>query len=334
MRPFLAPLFLLLAPMSAAAQAQTAPELALPLACVLGKDCFVQQYVDVDPGDGVKDYRCGIATYAGHKGTDFRVLSVKAAEAGVPVLASAGGLVKGVRDGMEDRLVATAQDEAAVRDKECGNGVVIDHGGGWETQYCHMRRSSLKVGDGQKVAAGTQLGLVGFSGSAQFPHVHLSVRKDGAIVDPFLGEAAISGACLSGSAQETSSLWRADAKTQLAYRDATILQTGFAAAPVSTGELEQGEVAPPVADSPALVFYARLINMRAGDQLRFRVEGPGGFQAGSEAPPLDRTKAHFVGFSGKKRTTERWPAGMYRGSVEVMRGRKAVAEAQGALLMQ
>jgi murein DD-endopeptidase MepM/ murein hydrolase activator NlpD len=333
MKTSLAAAFLLMALLSAA-NAQTPPQLSLPLACTPGKDCFIQQYTDVDPGPAAKDYRCGIATYEGHKGTDFRILSVQAAEAGVPVLASAAGRVKGARDGMEDRLIVTAQDEAAVKDRECGNGVVIDHGGGWETQYCHMRRGSLKVREGQNVAAGEMLGMVGFSGQAQFAHVHLSVRKDDAIVDPFLGAAAISGTCQGENVPQMSSLWSVDVQKRLAYRDAEIIQTGFAAATVNPDQAEQGGVAPPAADSPALVFYARLINMRAGDRLRFRVEGPGGFQAGNETPPLERNKATFIAFSGKKRTAERWPAGAYQGVVEVVRAGKVVALAENMLKLQ
>lgn len=333
MRPFLAAPILLMALLSAA-RAQTPPQLSLPLACTPGKDCFIQQYTDVDPGPGAKDYRCGIATYEGHKGTDFRVLSVKAAEAGVPVLASAGGRVKGARDGMTDRILATPQDAAAVKDRECGNGVLIDHGGGWETQYCHMRQGSLKVREGQDVAVGETLGVVGFSGNAQFAHVHLSVRKDGAIVDPFLGEAAISGVCRGGDNEQASSLWSAEVRERLAYRDGEIIQTGFASGPVSPGDAERGGVPSPAADSPALVFYAHLINMRAGDRLRFRVEGPGGFQAASETPPLDRNKATFIAFAGKKRTAERWSAGAYQGIVELVRAGKAVAEARNMLKLQ
>lgn len=331
-KSLLAPLLLMA--LLSAARAQTPPQLSLPLACTPGKDCFIQQYTDVDPGPGAKDYRCGITTYEGHKGTDFRVLSVKAAEAGVPVLASAAGRVKGARDGMEDRLMATAQDAAAVKDRECGNGVVIDHGGGWETQYCHMRRGSLTVREGEAVAAGAPLGMVGFSGKAQFAHVHLSVRKDGAIVDPFLGAAAISGACQSGDGQQASGLWSPEVRERLAYRDAEIIQTGFAPGPVGPNDAERGGVAPPAADSPALIFYAYLINMRAGDQLRFRVEGPGGFQATGDTPPLDRRKATFVGFTGKKRRAERWPAGAYQGIVEVVRAGKVVAQAQNILTLQ
>jgi D-3-phosphoglycerate dehydrogenase len=45
--------------------------------------------------------------------------------------------------------------------RECGNGVVIAHEDGWETQYCHMRRGSVAVQPGERVARGQTLGLVG-----------------------------------------------------------------------------------------------------------------------------------------------------------------------------
>ena len=121
--------------------------LSFPLQCTLHETCFIQNYVDTDPSPERQDYRCGEATYDGHKGTDFRVVSVTDAKQGVPVIAAAAGRVKAIRDGMEDRLVD--KDFDALQGKECGNGVVIDHGQGWETQYCHMRRGSIRVRQGQ-----------------------------------------------------------------------------------------------------------------------------------------------------------------------------------------
>jgi Peptidase family M23 len=328
-RQFFAKL-LVLTSLFGVANAETALQLSLPLACTPEKDCFIQQYVDVQPGPGEKDYRCGIATYDGHDGTDFRLLSVKAAEAGVAVKAAAAGRVTGLRDGVDDRLVATPQDRARIKDRECGNGVLIDHGAGWETQYCHLRRGSLTVHKGDMVAAGALLGLVGFSGDAQFAHVHLSVRHNGETVDPFLGEA-ISGACLASDTYPPHSLWAPAVRGQLIYRDAVIIETGFAGKPVAPDEAEQGGIAEPLADSPALVFFARIINMRAGDRLRLKAEGPGGYQSGSESEPMSRAKANYVGFTGKKRTGERWPAGLYQGAVEVIRDGAVVSEAKAVL---
>jgi murein DD-endopeptidase MepM/ murein hydrolase activator NlpD len=332
LKPPIAALPILLA-LSGAAAAQQPPSLSLPIDCAIGKDCFIQQYTDVDPGAGQKDYRCGIATYEGHKGTDFRVLSVKAAEAGVRVLASAAGRVKGVRDGVEDRLVAGEADRQAVKDRECGNGVVLDHGGGWETQYCHMRKGTIAVRSGQAVEAGAPLGMVGYSGEAQFAHVHLSVRKDGAVVDPFLGDA-VSGKCMLQNTQQISGLWQQNVWRNIPYSDGQIIETGFATRPIATADVETGGIEPPAANSPALVFYARAINMRAGDSVRMSVEGPGGFQVASPGEPVDRTKAQYVGIAGKKRNGAPWASGPYRGVAEVIRGGQVVGKAEQVFELQ
>jgi murein DD-endopeptidase MepM/ murein hydrolase activator NlpD len=314
------------------ASAQTAPQLELPLVCTLGRDCFLQQLTDVDPGPGAKDHRCGSATYPGHKGTDIRVLSTKAAEAGVPVIASAPGTVKGTRDGVPDRLVASAADRAAVDSIECGNGVVIDHGAGWETQYCHMRRGSVAVRKGQRVETGARLGLVGYSGDAQFAHVHLSVRRDGQIVDPFAG-AVIDGSCQAGAELPAASLWSAGLRAALAYPDAAIIETGFAARPASPDEAETGAIAAAGATSPGLVFFARFINLRLGDSLQIGIVGPAGFAAVNKVEPLDRNKAHYIAFAGKMLRADRWPPGDYRGEAVVLRAGKVIGEAKGTLTL-
>jgi murein DD-endopeptidase MepM/ murein hydrolase activator NlpD len=53
--------------------------------------------------------------------------------------------------------------------------------------YCHL--SEFRVGSGQQVAPGQLIGLVGATGLATGPHVHLQVDVDGVPVDPasFLG---------------------------------------------------------------------------------------------------------------------------------------------------
>ena len=72
--------------------------LALPLVCEVGTTCAVQNYVE----HGGKDYRCGTLTYAGHKGTDIRIVDLDAFRSGVPVLAAARGRVRAIRDNMQD----------------------------------------------------------------------------------------------------------------------------------------------------------------------------------------------------------------------------------------
>lgn len=94
----------------------------------------------------------------GHSGIDF------AAEEGAEVYAVAGGIVT-----------------AADYDVEKGNYVVLDHGGGLETEYQHMK--SLLVSAGQSVVQGQVLGYVGSTGNSTGPHLHFEARQDGAPAD-------------------------------------------------------------------------------------------------------------------------------------------------------
>jgi murein DD-endopeptidase MepM/ murein hydrolase activator NlpD len=176
----------------AAATQAAPPRLSLPLACSLGKTCEIQHYVDRDPGPGTRDYRCGPQTYDGHNGIDIRLMDMAAQRRGVNVLAAAAGRVARLRDGVAERVVGQPG-AADVNTQECGNGVVIDHGDGWETQYCHMARGSVVVKVGQQVAAGAPLGRVGLSGKTEFPHLHLTVRHGAQVVDPFAPDRRRSG---------------------------------------------------------------------------------------------------------------------------------------------
>jgi|GEM_PF-299827 len=63
-----------------------------------------------------------------------------------------------------------------------GKYVIVTHDDGYQTLYGHMSRITTKKGD--VVNQGTQLGLVGSTGYSTGPHLHLSVYKNGKLIDP------------------------------------------------------------------------------------------------------------------------------------------------------
>ncbi|WP_299243710.1 peptidoglycan DD-metalloendopeptidase family protein [uncultured Aquimarina sp.] len=95
-----------------------------------------------------------------HRGTDF------AAPVGTPILATADGTVtKSERRG--------------------GNGkyVKIRHNATYDTQYLHMSRRAVKVGE--YVRQGDVIGYIGMTGNTSGPHVCYRFWKNGKEVDPF-----------------------------------------------------------------------------------------------------------------------------------------------------
>ncbi len=66
------------------------------------------------------------------------------------VLAAASGKVLTFRDEIPDADI-TGPVTSEIKDKDYGNGVLLDYGDGWRTQYCHMRRGSISVKTGQQI---------------------------------------------------------------------------------------------------------------------------------------------------------------------------------------
>lgn len=305
--------------------------LRLPVACEVGRTCFVQHYVDHDRTPEARDHQCGTLTYDGHDGIDIRVPTTAAMKAGVDVVAAADGQVLRTRDGMADASIA-GRGRESVENTECGNGALIDHGNGWQTQYCHMAKGSLGVKSGDRVKAGDRIGQVGLSGMTEFPHLHFTVRKDGQVVDPFTAGPATQ-ACGTAS---TASLWEPATLRSLGYEAGSVLNRGFAPGPVTMEAIESGaaERTLPTTASPALVAYVRAIGLKAGDvQILTLFDTNGKPVAQNKAPPLDRDKAQWMMFAGFRPPPGGFRPGLYRAIYRVERGgRPAIEQAFGISL--
>ena len=305
-------------PATASAAVPDGPRLAFPLACAIGRTCEVQNYVDDDPGPGWKDYRCGGHTYDKHTGVDIRLLDIAAQRKGVDVLAASAGTVLRLRDGVADQILR-GPPSAALAAQGCGNAVVVDTGGGWLTSYCHLAQGSLKVKAGDRVTAGQAIAKVGLSGETAFPHLHFEVRHNGALVDPFAPGLA-SGAC-DAAAAPTDGLWTPAAAQALAYKRGVVLNVGFSGAQVSQDGIEDASLGPAGPAAPALIAYARALNLEAGDVQELVLKGPSGAViAQSRIAPLDRAKAVYWLIAGGKRPAEGWGSGTYAATYSVTRG--------------
>ncbi len=312
-RVLLASLLLVLTGLIAGTAKAQAPRLGMPVECRFGVDCFIQQYPDWDPGPGATDYRCGRQTYDGHGGTDIRTRDLNVMRRGVPVLAAADGVVVAVRDGLDDAIVMTDQRRAAIEGVYCGNGVVIAHGDGWRTQYCHLRQGSVTAIRGQPVRQGQRIGLVGSSGNSEFPHLEFLVYQGETKIDPFTGAAPGTGPCGSRGLN----LWQVEAASTLGYQRGAIIGVGFATQAMTT-IMAESPPPPPGADAPALVAYGHLINTEAGDVVEITLDGPAG-RIAENRNVLERGQARRLIFSGRRRTEERWPAGRYVATLKLIR---------------
>ena len=297
-------------------------QLKMPIDCEIGRSCVIQNYVDVDSSKDAKDYQCGTLTYDNHNGTDFRLKSLAAQQAGVNIAAAADGRVIRTRDGVMDISVRGTGKEA-VRDRECGNGVVVAHSGGWETQYCHMAQGSVTVKPSQSVKAGQKLGQVGLSGLTEYPHLHFTVRYRGEIADPFAYSTS-AGACGVGV-----SLWEPALNGQFAYRPRIVLNAGFTTRAVSMELIEagEGEATPRADDAPAIVAFVRAIGLKAGDAQSLAVRDPAGLViAENRARTLDKDVAQTMVFAGKKVPSDGWTRGAYTATYVIEQNGQVVLE--------
>ena len=301
--------------------AGTPPQFILPVDCHIGENCFIQNYVDLIEGPGVEDHACGLLSYEGHKGTDIRVRDIRQLAKGFNVVAAASGRVVGLRDGVTDRDYRQVP-PSSLKGRECGNGVMIDHGRGWKSQYCHMKRGSVKVKKGQEVQAGDTLGQMGLSGMTQFPHLHFEVLRDGRHVDPFTGlhtrpPRHCGGTALSGN------LWKFSAAAKLGYRSSGMISSGFAPRKPGLADIERGVFSGNRGrtDTKSVVYWVQLYGLQAGDRMELIVVGPDQSVLTKHRKVHKGThKAQWFSFVGKNRPENRmWPAGTYTGRFTLWR---------------
>lgn len=310
-----------------AVPAHAIPKFILPVACAIGEDCLIQNYVDHAPEtNDFRDYTCGALGYDGHNGTDIRMRHVSALEgAGVNVLAAADGRVHRVTSfasvADEDvpllRLLKTA-----VMRVGCGEEVVISHGTGWHSHYCHMQAGSVQVEEGDEVEAGAVIGKMGTTGKTVFPHLHFGVSHYDTFIDPFVGHAGEYDC----SPQQRYSLWQPEAEGQLAYTPSGVIDAGFTVGEPQTAIVRQTGARPLTSLSEAndMGVWAELFGLQHGDAVSLEVTAPDGTPVAQQGWRQDEVAAiRLFAVTVAARDTE-WQTGEYRAALRVTREGKTV----------
>jgi murein DD-endopeptidase MepM/ murein hydrolase activator NlpD len=116
---------------------------------------------------------------------------------GREVLAPGDGVVIDAGDGADDNPPGTRRPEQPL-----GNYVVISHENGEHSLLAHLKKGSVRVRVGDRVARGDVLGLCGNSGNTTEPHIHYHLQTT---PKPFAGEGLpvrFEAALIDGSRKE------------------------------------------------------------------------------------------------------------------------------------
>ncbi len=299
-------------------------DIVMPVACNYGKDCFISNYFDHDAAvDSFKDHSCGLMSQDGYKSTDFILKNMAQMKEGVNVLAGDSGIIKSVRNDVADVNVDLSGTEA-VRGYECGNGLLIEHKRGYETQYCHLKKDSINVKRGDKVEKGQIIGQVGLSGLTSFPYLEFTVRMNGKALDPFTGEDPVSGkAEVACDSLDIYPLWDKVTEKLLSYITTAQLSSGFSSkVPNAQGAREGRYTATSIDNNTKLLsFWIDILGAVKGDKLKMSIISTGGEEIYSNTKTFTSDKRHLFQLIGTKLDDNKkvWPNGTYIGKAKLFR---------------
>jgi len=301
-----------------ATQAQeSAPDLIFPLDCEIGKTCMVTHYVDVNPAKGeYADFACRLNSFDNNSGTKIALPSVAVMKDGINVRAALDGTVLRLRDGLPDSYKTPEQIKAIrAANKDCGNGILLQHENGMQSFYCHLRAGTIRVRKGDALKAGDKIAQAGRSGAAAFPQLHFALIKDGKYIDPFTSLGADEGCGKIGR-----NMWQAG----LAYEPMSLFAAGFDDAMPDFEALKKGEAMRTSlpADARALIYWAGYHNARKGDEVTLVISGPEGWIFAEQTIMVksNRPKEPSFVYAGRHiEEGEILQKGVYKGTVSLKR---------------
>ena len=317
-RIFLILLLFIPAPVNAQEKPQESDPIRIksPVACTIGADCWITRYPNTAaPGTPPKDFKCGALTDADSTGIDIALRDAASMQAGVNILAVANGKIMNVRDDIDDAPADDAKIKSLKAEKRaCGNGVFIDHGKGWQSIYCHLKKGSIKVKKGDEVKSGAILAQAGQSGAAPLPQIHFSLFHNGKAIDPFTGLETGTGC-----GQEGSGLWSG---ADVSYQEATLYGAGFAGNVPDFSAIKSDAVSPAEMDGDdlnAFSFWGGILGAQPGDKLTLEITRPDGTPLSRKEFVQKDTRPRQFYYTGRKLKPRQLTPGDYTGTATLTR---------------
>lgn len=307
--------------------------MGMPIACEYGKDCFIsslfsyEETQEESPEKLIRDYKCGRLTQAGEKSTRFALRNIQQIDEGVDVIAVDKGTVEAVHDGEKDIGASKAnKTKIPTTNNNCGNGVIIRHGRGFLTQYCHLQQGSLAVEVGQEVKKGDPLGKVGSSGTVSYPHLEFIVKRDNTAIDPFTGEGITS--CTQK--KDFISLWDFKTDAMLSYVPTLLINASFTANIPNAEGVNNGRFITSnlTNDEDRIVFWVNLMGLQKDDILEISITSPRGKTIALREKAFSRYEPFYFHYVGKRKSGAAWERGKYIGNVSLSRLKEDTAEQQ------
>ena len=157
---------------------------------------------------------------------------------------------------------------------------------------------------------------LGFPDAPSFPHLHVTLRKDGKPIDPFTGRGMESECGQSGTSE-----WAEAATESIAYSAPGVFNAGFSDTAPSMETVMAGtshaDVIPPSAD--AMIFWAQLYGVKEGDVVHTKLVGASSGVLAESKTVIDKNQVEYLTFVGKKRTGDSLPEDVFSGAVTLKR---------------
>lgn len=197
-----------------------------------------------------------------------------------------------------------------------------------------MLKDSITIKENQEVKKGQVLGFVGLSGKTEFPHLHITVKRNNIVLDPFLGtEPSINYNCNNSSQTDKASLWDDATYAKLKYIDTAILNfytttkipTKFLA---RTGQYRESTIDK---NSKNIILWADIMGVQKGDNILFEIVDTNGNNVFKSIQEVPKKYVLYFIYAGERLNKNKFSKGEYTSKLTLTRDNKVVTSSSKSI---